>query len=148
MLFRMLGNAEDANDAVQEVMLKLWNKRNQLQNHPNVAGFVTLTARNYCLDLMKKQQPQFVTAETNNHSTDHYNSQNEIEWKELNTIIGQLLQEMPDKQREVLAMRDMDGLEFSEIAEATGLKIEYIRVLLSRARKQIGSKLKKIYSYE
>ena len=147
MVYRMLGNKEDAHDAVQEVMLKLWDKRKQLNNHPNVTGFVLLTARNHCLDLLKKRHPLFVNA-ADYESADHHNSQKEIEWKELNGIIREMLMELPESQREVLAMRDLDGLEFSEIADTTGLKIEHVRVLLSRARKQIGSKLKKIYSYE
>lgn len=147
MVYRMLGNKEDAHDAVQEVMLKLWDKRKQLNNHPNVTGFVLLTARNHCLDLLKKRHPLFVNA-ADYESADHHNSQKEIEWKELNGIIREMLMELPESQREVLAMRDLDGLEFSEIADSTGLKIEHVRVLLSRARKQIGSKLKKIYSYE
>jgi RNA polymerase sigma-70 factor (ECF subfamily) len=45
-------------------------------------------------------------------------------------------------------MRDLDGYEFFEIAAATQLKIEHVRVLLSRARKQVSIKLGKIYSYE
>ncbi len=147
MVYRMLGNKEDAHDAVQEVMLKLWDKRKQLNNHPNVTGFVLLTAKNHCLDLLKKRHPLFVNA-ADYESADHHNSQKEIEWKELNGIIREMLMELPESQREVLAMRDLDGLEYSEIADTTGLKIEHVRVLLSRARKQIGSKLKKIYSYE
>ena len=47
-----------------------------------------------------------------------------------------------------MILRDLDGLEYDEIAEITKLNVEHIRVLLSRARKQVSAKLKKIYSYE
>tara|TARA_B100001245_G_C22891613_1_gene429506 strand:- start:770 stop:1273 length:504 start_codon:yes stop_codon:yes gene_type:complete len=145
---RMLGNTDDANDAVQEVMLKLWKQRNKLSKHPNIPGFAVLTARNHCLDLLKKRQIKLVPDAIDINTSSNLNSHSEIEWKELNGIIGELILELPEQQGEVLAMRDLDGLEFSEISEATGLKIEHIRVLLSRARKQISTQLKKIYSYE
>lgn len=147
MVHRMLGETENTNDAVQEIMLKLWSKRKQLSTHPNVTGFVLVTARNHCFDLLKKRKPLYVNG-VENESTDHRNTHNEIEWQELNAIIKKLLKTLPENQRIVLALRDLDGLEFAEIATATGLKSEHIRVLLSRARKQISSKLKQIYSYE
>ncbi|WP_258100182.1 RNA polymerase sigma factor [Marinoscillum pacificum] len=145
---RMLGNRDDASDAVQEVMLKLWKQRKKLSKHPNITGFVVLTARNHCLDLLKKRQIKLVPDAIDINTSSNLSSHSEIEWKELNGIIGELIQELPEQQGEVLAMRDLDGLEFAEIAAATGLKIEHIRVLLSRARKHLSTQLKKIYSYE
>ena len=145
---RMLGNPDDASDAVQEVMLKLWKQRKKLSKHPNITGFVVLTARNHCLDLLKKRQIKLVPDAIDINTSSNLSSHSEIEWEELNGIIGDLIQQLPEQQAEVLAMRDLDGLEFTEIAAATGLKIEHIRVLLSRARKQLSTQLKKIYSYE
>ena len=63
-------------------------------------------------------------------------------------IIQQIINELPEKQKEVMLMRDIDGFEFDAIATVTGLDIKHIRVLLSRARKQVGMKLNKINSYE
>ena len=56
MVSRMLGNYADAEDAIQEIMIKLWAKRKQIGQHPNISGFVFLTARNYCIDLMRKKR--------------------------------------------------------------------------------------------
>ena len=56
MVARMLGNDTDAKDAVQEIMIKLWDRRKQIGNHPSLTGFVFLTARNYCIDLLKKKK--------------------------------------------------------------------------------------------
>ena len=58
MVARMLGNKESAEDAVQEIMMKLWDKRRNLEKHPNITGFVFLTARNYCIDILKKKYPE------------------------------------------------------------------------------------------
>ncbi|QXP64436.1 RNA polymerase sigma factor [Polaribacter sp. HaHaR_3_91] len=147
MVARMLGSA-NAEDAIQEIMLKLWQKRKQVEKHPNINGFVFLTARNYCIDILRKKP--FVLDD----ATDYFKileskkDYTNIEWKELNTIILEILKKLPKQQTEVFMMRDLDGYEFTEIAAALEIKIEHVRVLLSRARKQIGVELEKTYSYE
>lgn len=147
MVARMLGSRESAEDAVQEIMIKLWDKRRNLKNHPNVTGFVFLTARNYCLDILKKKHPETESFDLQFGMTENSFSDDDIEWKELNAIVGNILKDLSEQQREIMIMRDLDGLEYNEIAEITKLKVEHIRVLLSRARKQVSVKLKKIYSY-
>lgn len=150
MVARMLGNNTNAQDAVQEIMIKLWNRRKQIGNHPNIAGFVFLTARNYCVDILKKKRPELVGSDfqLNMLKSESETGQEEFEWKELTNLIEKILEKLPEQQREIMMMRDIDGLEFVEIAEATKLKVEHVRVLLSRARKQVGTELKKTYCYE
>ena len=55
LVARMLGTNANAEDAIQEIMLKLWQQRKKLNNHPNIKGFVFLTARNYCIDVIRKK---------------------------------------------------------------------------------------------
>lgn len=148
MVARMLENRENAEDAVQEIMIKLWDRRKKIKNHPNITGFVFLTARNYCLDVLKKKRPDIDPSDSRLTLLPSESNGHQVEWKELNAIIENLLRELPAQQREVMMMRDIDGFEFVEIEAATNLKVEHIRVLLSRARKQIGIKLRKTYSYE
>jgi len=148
MVARMLGDELSAEDAVQEIMIKLWDSRKKIAKHPNIKGFVFLTASNYCLDLLKKKSLEFDSSDFHLKVLKPETSQHHLEWKELSLIIENLLKELPPQQREVMMMRDIDGFEFSEIAAATGLKVEHVRVLLSRARKQIGKKLRNIYSYD
>ncbi|WP_299666091.1 RNA polymerase sigma factor [uncultured Polaribacter sp.] len=148
MVARMLGGNSNAEDAIQEIMLKLWEKRKKIEKHPNIKGLVFLTARNYCIDVIRKKP--FVlndsTAYINTLESENENTQ--LEWKELNSIIKEILKKLPVQQVEVFMMRDLDGYQFSEIAAALEIKIEHVRVLLSRARKQISIELEKIYSYE
>ncbi len=148
LVTRMLGSSANAEDAIQEIMMKLWAKRKKIANHPNITGFVFLTARNHCIDLLRKKTfllddssvPFKALASTNEHI--------ELEWKELNGIIQEVLKKLPEQQKEVFIMRDIDGYEYTEIASAMQLKVENIRVLLSRARKQVRIELEKTYSYE
>jgi len=148
MVARMLGNNENAEDAVQEIIIRLWGRRKQLENHPNLSGYAFLTARNYCLDLLKKKNPHFDSTDFQLKIVAPEKSQQPVEWKELMTIVAKHLAELPEDQRQIMVMRDIDGFEFAEIAKVTKLKVEHVRVLLSRARKQIRLKLKEIYRYE
>ncbi|MEP1487382.1 MAG: RNA polymerase sigma factor [Algibacter sp.] len=148
MVSRILGNNTSAEDAIQEIMMKLWVKRKQIEKHPNITGFVFLTARNYCIDLMRKKRLEIDDSSLQLEILKSENGREQLEWKELNIIIKKIIKSLPDQQREVIMMRDLDGYEFIEIAAATQLKIEHIRVLLSRARKQVSIKLEKTYSYE
>lgn len=54
MVSRMIGNNANAEDAIQEIMMKLWLKRKQIGQHPNITGFVFLTTRNYCIETVAK----------------------------------------------------------------------------------------------
>ncbi|MDD3891304.1 MAG: RNA polymerase sigma factor [Bacteroidales bacterium] len=148
MVSRMLGNYADAEDAIQEIMIKLWAKRKQIGQHPNISGFVFLTARNYCIDLMRKKRLEIYDYPLQLEILKSENGQEQLEWKELNAVIKNIIESLPEQQRKVIMMRDIDGYEFIEITAATQLNIEHVRVLLSRARKEVSIKLGKTYSYE
>lgn len=94
MVARMLGSSENAEDAIQEIMLKRWEKRKQVEKHPNINGFVFLTAGKYCIVVLRKKP--FVLED----ATDYFKvleSKNEymqLEWKEFNTAIKERLKKV------------------------------------------------------
>ncbi|RPD99150.1 RNA polymerase sigma factor [Aureibaculum marinum] len=148
MVSRMLGSNGNAEDAIQEIMMKLWIKRKEIGNHPNITGLVFLTARNYCIDVLRKRRLEIEDTFFELEILKSDNLHEELEWRELNKMIKKILKSLPEKQKEILIMRDLEGYEFLEIAAATQLKIEHVRVLLSRARKEVSVKLEKYYGYE
>lgn len=147
MVYRLLGNSAIAEDATQEIMIKLWDKRKQIKNHPNLTGFVFMTARNYCLDILKRKEPKLISSDLELNNLEAASGQEEFEWNELASIVEKILKKLPEQQRNIMTMRDIDGLEFKEIAEATQLKVEHVRVILSRARKEVAASLKKMEDY-
>lgn len=147
MVARMLGNQANAEDAIQEIMIRLWERRKQIKNHPNLPGFIFLTAKNYCLDKIKKKTPKEDFYEAKHYEFPAGQEQNPLEWKELKQLIEEIINRLPAQQGEIIMMRDLDGLTFNEIAAITSLRIDHIRVLLSRARKQVAKELQKSYCY-
>ncbi|MBN2237202.1 MAG: RNA polymerase sigma factor [Bacteroidales bacterium] len=148
MAVRLLNSEAEAEDAVQEVMLKLWNQRKKLANHPNVNGYVFLTARNYCLDQLKKKSVFVDSSSQQKLVADYFIETAENSAEGLFDYVRKLLFLLPKKEKEILLLRDFDGLEFDEIAELTQLNKEHIHVLLSRARKEIRIALQKSNYHE
>lgn len=147
MVARMLGKS-NASDAIQDIMLKLWEKRFEIENHPNLKGLIFLTARNYCIDELRKKAKNVSDSEEKLRVLKARKTSKDIEWSELNNIVAQIIKSLPKPQQDVFQMRDLDGFETDEIAELLGIKREHVRVLLSRARKYIGVELEKTYNYE
>lgn len=135
----MLANEVDAEDAVQETFLRLWNQRSQLSNHPNVGGFAMQTLKNICIDKLR--------AERHNVSLDGISiAGNSItpytytEQQDSVLIIRNIIDSLPETQRHIITLRDVDGYELGEIAAIIGSEESTVRVNLSRARKAVRDK--------
>ncbi|WP_283686331.1 RNA polymerase sigma factor [Dysgonomonas sp. Marseille-Q5470] len=135
----MLANEVDAEDAVQETFLRLWNQRSQLSNHPNVGGFAIQTLKNICIDKLR--------AERHNVSLDGISiAGNSItpytftEQQDSVLIIRNIIDSLPETQCHIITLRDVDGYELGEIAAIIGSEESTVRVNLSRARKAVRDK--------
>jgi len=144
---RMLLSDDLARDAVQQCMMKLWESRKQLDNCGNVKAYVFKVVKNICLDEIKRKKPVvFDEPSKYLHLSPQHNDQHEK--NETVEIIQMIINELPENQRETIQLRDVDGLDFEEIAEILETDVAYARVLLSRARKSVKEKIEKIYAYE
>jgi RNA polymerase sigma-70 factor (ECF subfamily) len=134
----LLSNKMEAEDATQEVFLKLWNIRNELSQVDNTQAFVLRVTRNLCLDKLrtinrrKEENINNLDLETRNITP-----QEETEQKDLLENIKRVIALLPETQRTIITLRDIEGLELDEIASITGLNENAIKVNLSRARKKI-----------
>jgi len=144
---RLLVSDELAQDAVQQSMMKLWENRKQLENCINLKAFVYRVVRNVCLDELKKKKPLYFD-NPDNYKNYQLHQTEQQERDEMVEIVQKIISSLPNNQREVIQMRDIDGLDFEEIADLIKQDIPYTRVLLSRARKSVKEKIEKIYMYE
>ena len=142
-LFRLaksiLCNAEAAQDAVQELSLKLWEKRSKLDEVDNMPAFTMRAMRNLCLDTIRQQRDEdelpaeMEFVEPNPHQ--------QIEQKDLVTRVRKMIDELPELQRTIIRMRDVEGMEIAEIAYVTSLTENAVSVNLSRARQKIRERI-------
>jgi RNA polymerase sigma-70 factor (ECF subfamily) len=134
---KLLPEEEDAEDAVQEVLLKLWNTRDSLGSYDNVAAFATTVTKNHCLDKLR------VKKRTDTLDDIHYlheasdNPYLQLERSNTEEVLRKIIEQLPPLQQTIIRMKDMEEYEVEEIAEITGTKPDAIRVNLSRARKKV-----------
>ena len=148
--FHLMGNAQDAEDMVQEAYLKLWKRRDELPTDiANLEAYCVTLVKHVCHDTLRlahleeDERPPEELPIAGSTNVAH-----EVELKDeahqVMTLIGQL----PDQQRQIMQMRDVEDLAYEEIEKATGLTSVNIRVLLSRARKKIREQFLAIKNYE
>ncbi len=141
-------NEEEAKDVIQDVFLKLWQKRQSLDKVDNLEAFAMRMTRNRCLDLFRsKRSVPIEEEELKRHKEEKLDLQVEVELSETAEIIKKLINNLPELQKKVMFMRDIQQMDYEEIAEKTKLNINAIRVNLSRARKKVRDELLKKQSY-
>ena len=144
--FSVMKVAEDAEDATQEVLLKLWRNRQKLTEYRNVEAFTMTMTKNHCLDKLRLKDNQ--TAELKVVVTDKSKSPHEVaEVKDAAKKVLKLMNQLPEQQRQIVMLRDVEQYDYKEIAEVTGLEINTIRVNLSRASKKLRKGLLKTNAY-
>ena len=148
MLFRILKDEEETRDALQDLMVKLWDKRKDLVNCTNQTAYIITMAKNHSFDLLKKKKPlrigEHETYRLESLKADEVEVETAERFEHVKKAIGQL----PEKYRKVIEYRDIDGFEFDEISEMTGFEVPYLRVILSRARQKVKEEVEKTYNYD
>lgn len=141
--YRIVQDAANAEDIVQDTFIKLWNKRDEMENVDNTEAFAIIILRNTSLDHLRKTKNDCYTDyDTNMPETVSLPKQ--IELQDEAEKIKYLINKLPDQQRQVMIMKHWDDYSDEEIEQATGLSAGNIRVILSRARKTIREQYIKI----
>jgi RNA polymerase sigma-70 factor (ECF subfamily) len=142
-----LKDEDEARDVVQDVFLKLWQKRETLGEIENIEAFAVRMTRNRCLDVIRANKVVPMDAETDRKLKEEtVDVHKQVELSESAVQIQKLIDTLPDLQRTVMQLRDIEQMSYEEIAEATDLKVNAIRVNLSRARKKVRDEFLKINS--
>ena len=140
-----LKDEDEAKDVVQDVFLKLWQKRDELAQIENVEAFAMRMTRNRCLDVIRASKTIPISAETDRRLYEEtVDVLLHVEFSESANQIKKLINGLPDLQRTVMYLRDIEQLSYDEIAETTELQLNAIRVNLSRARKKVRDEFLKL----
>ncbi len=144
---RLLVSREEAEDATQEVLLKLWNNKNKIEDYKNVEAFSMTMAKNFCLDKLKSKQAKNLKIVHSNYQDHKVALQKQVELSDTMSWIAKIIEDLPEQQKLVIQLRDIEQYDFDEIAKMLDMKPTAIRVALSRARKTIREQLTKTHSY-
>ena len=143
---RILVSKDEADDAVQEVYLKLWKGRDSISNYRNPEAFAMTMTKNYCLDRLKSRQAGNLKIVHSNYPHSQ-NVAREVEANDGVALVFKIMETLPEQQKIILQLRDVEQFEFSEIAKMLDSNETAVRVALSRARKTVREKLIQQYNY-
>lgn len=137
--YTIVGKQEDAEDIVQDAMLKMWDRRHLLDDVKNYPGYCSMIVRNQSIDFVRKQK---------NQADDEYEQEallvadvqtadSAIEQQEMMQQVNNLLDSMPVNVQRVMQLRVFSECSIEDIGKITGFTNGNIRTMLSRARKQM-----------
>ncbi len=135
----LLNDSEEAQDAVQEVFIKMWNLRSNIDNLNSPEAFAMKVTKNHCLDRIKARRTVSLehTKSLMYTETDWEDPENRAETGDAAEILRKLMDKLPEQQKSIVHLRDIEGYEFEEIGQALDMTVNTIRVNLSRARKKL-----------
>lgn len=138
----LLQNVEEAEDAVQDVMVSVWNRRAEWPRWSSIPAYCMTATRNNCLDRLRRRGIRSVGAESavelSSADKDPFET---VTNKEMIARIRQCMDELPPSQQQVVRLREMEGFSYNEIAEVLDMTLDQVKVNLHRGRNAIKKTL-------
>jgi RNA polymerase sigma-70 factor (ECF subfamily) len=144
---RLLISSEEAEDATQEILMKLWSGKKKMASYRNVEAFAMTMTKNFCLDRLKSRQAGNLKLVHSNYADGNASLQKEVEVRDSLGWVERIMDDLPEQQRMILQLRDVEAYEYEEIEKLLDMKPTAVRVALSRARKAVREKLLEKHRY-
>ena len=144
---RLLTSTAEAEDATQEVLVKLWTKKSDFEHYNNVEAFAMTMTKNYCLDQLKSKRAANLPIIHNNYEDAEPGLGKKVEDSDSVDWVEKIISQLPQQQRLIIQLRDVEQYEFREIAKIMEINETAIRVALSRARKSVREFMVKTHSH-
>ncbi len=146
---RFLGNEDEAKDIVQEVFVRVWNGREKMNEIQNWEAWCMRITKNLSLDRIRSMTRQHTNPIEDGYAVENHamTPHESTEMRESMKKINQLIAALPDKQRQVIHLRDVEGYRYNEICDIMELDMNQVKVNLFRARNAVRDKMIKINAY-
>ena len=146
LALRITMNAADAEDVVQETMMKVWNRRDQWEQIESIEAFCMTICRNLSLDKVRRMDNQAQSLDAAYDPKDQHvasNPEEQAMQRDRIQLICRLIDHLPEKQRSCMQLRDMEGKSYKDIATILDITEEQVKVNIFRARQTIREKFKR-----
>lgn len=146
--YRITMHREEAEDLVQDTMLKVWSKKEEWDAYESIEAFCITVVRNLALDRIEKKD--FRADEWNDqltHTPDTDTPASGIEREEQYNIVEQLIAHLPEQQRTIVQLREMEGMSYREIANSLQMTEEQVKINLYRVRQKLKTMYERIANY-
>jgi len=138
----ILKNTSNAEDALQEILEKLWKQKHELKKYDNIDAFAMKIMKNHCIDKLRQSKPQLEINDSLLNETCEFEKQ--IATEDTANIALKLIEHLPNMQQIIIKLRDVEGYDLDEIAQILEIKPNAVRTNLSRARQTIREQLLKL----
>ncbi|KXK39184.1 MAG: sigma-70 family RNA polymerase sigma factor [Saprospiraceae bacterium] len=140
----IVGNTFDAEDVMQELLIKIWTRIDQFNEIQNKEAWCMTVTRNLAIDKTRSRKVQTQDITEFHHLKDkEITPDRELERNERFDRIMNIVNELPEKQRMIVHLRDVEGYSYQEIADMTDNTLDFVKVSLHRARKALKEALLK-----
>ncbi|GAB5526088.1 MAG: sigma-70 family RNA polymerase sigma factor [Roseivirga sp.] len=136
---RMLSDRQLAEDALQDVLEKLWQLRNRLDGDKNIKSFAMTVMKNKCIDLIRKEGRYVESSDENEANLTVESNYEQVDMLEQ---LKKRMNLLPTQQKLIIELKDFQGFSYEEIGEITQMSVNALRVNLSRARKKLTEPLR------
>lgn len=141
-VLNMVTDTMDAEDIMQELLIRIWKRKEQYIDIENKEAWCMTVARNLSIDKIRaRKTPASDITEHRDISDGSATPEQAYETNESLTNIMKLLDELPEKQKMIVHLRDIEGYSYQEIADITETSLDFVKVSLHRARKALKEKL-------
>lgn len=148
LALRITLDRAEAEDVVQDTMIKVWNKRDEWSQFESVEAYCLTVAKNLAIDRSQKKEAQNVELTPEMEEANDVNSPHEsLIFDEKMAIIHRLVNELPEKQKLIMQLRDIEGESYKKIASILNLTEEQVKVNLFRARQKVKQRYLEIDEY-
>lgn len=150
LALRITLNREEAEDVVQDTLIKVWNARDRWQELDSIETYSLTIARNLSLDRIKKMENQNDSLEEQNTERLDENTSTPSErmiQKDKLDIVRNIIDELPEKQRSCLQLRDIEGKSYKEIADILSITEDQVKVNIFRARQTVKQRFQQFDRY-
>lgn len=141
---RFVMSSDEAEDVVQDLMMKFWQKKEELATFGNIKSYAMRSVKNECLNRLKHHDVKMGFADFQLHRSELY----QIETNNLKEHILDFIRLLPEKQKAVIHLKDVEEYDISEIAELMEIEENAVRVNLMRARQKIKEQITQLMNYE
>lgn len=144
---RLLVSHDEAQDATQEILTKLWMQRSRIKQYRSAEAFAVTMTKNYCYDKLKAKSSNNLKIVHNNYEDHSGNTSRQVEVADEIAWLFKLMKGLPQQQQLIVQLRDIEQFNNAEIAEMLEMNEVAVRVALSRARKTLRKELTKKKNY-